>query len=93
MGRFDATSALALAERALQQSGEFGLLAALAFYFVRPQLNFGVRYLHLSREGEINAWSEALGWRRHPAAGRHADVGTGAAHGYGIHIDRFRVAV
>ena len=45
MGRFDATSALALAERALQQSGEFGLLAALAFYFVRPQLNFGVRCL------------------------------------------------
>ncbi|MFO0095363.1 MAG: hypothetical protein ACK54K_13770, partial [Gemmatimonadaceae bacterium] len=42
MGRFDATSALALAERALQQSGEFGLLAALAFYFLRPQLNFGV---------------------------------------------------
>jgi hypothetical protein len=28
----------------LQQSGEFGLLAALAFYFVRPQLNFGVRH-------------------------------------------------
>ena len=27
---------------ASQQSGEFGLLAALAFYFVRPQLNFGV---------------------------------------------------
>ena len=45
MGRFDATSALALAERALQQSGEFGLLAALAFYFVRPQLNFGVMLL------------------------------------------------